>query len=181
MDRSLSSSYSRRFPSINTSSQNFNWFQIVLRSFPIRPDSGLGDPDAVFNKLPPWYRNPALRFVEIRSCLLFSIFSKSLNVSFKEALEVDPSPSSANENSAKTSSLNIGELMSLWLLDADDPIDLLPIDSMVPSSSGLSSDVNGNCNMGHQRLFESAERPRCSESMPIRQNNQLLVFEPVDT
>jgi len=37
--------------------------------------------------------------------------------------------------------------MSLWLLDADDPIDLLPIDSMVPSSSGLSSDVNGNCNV----------------------------------
>lgn len=43
------------------------------------------------------------------------------------------------------SGLNIGELMSLWLLDAEDPIDLLPIDSMVPSSSGLSSDAIGNC------------------------------------
>jgi len=37
--------------------------------------------------------------------------------------------------------------MSLWLLEGDEPIDLLPIDSIVPSSSGLSYDVIGTCNV----------------------------------
>jgi len=40
-------------------------------------------------------------FVEICSGLLFSIFIKSLNVSFKDGLEVDSSPSSTNENSCE--------------------------------------------------------------------------------
>lgn len=43
------------------------------------------------------------------------------------------------------SGLNIGELISLWLLDGEEPIDLLPIDSIVPSSSGLSSVTTGTC------------------------------------
>lgn len=35
--------------------------------------------------------------------------------------------------------------MSLWLLDGDEPLDLLPVDSMAPSSSGLSSAAIGIC------------------------------------
>lgn len=52
------------------------------------------------------------------------------------------------ENKSRTirdSGLNIGELMSLWLLDGEDSMDLLPTDSTVPSSSGLSSDAVGIC------------------------------------
>lgn len=41
----------------------------------------------------------------------------------------------------------MGELMSLWLLEGDEPMDLLPIDSMVPSSSGLSYEAIEICNV----------------------------------